>query len=215
MSDTFVESPAATADSWQQVIAAILLGLAATFTALSAYEASLLDGEALKGYTSSTRTLSDANAFYAQGNQTTAMDQQLFISYTTAVQQGDTELADHLMTLMRPKLREGIAWWTDNDDAVTPLDETDENPYLVEDFSEAYDLEQEAGKLFDVAVKADNQGDRFELSTVLFALTLFFGGISTVFDKQAVSRALLVVSGVTLIAGVSQLIWAFYGASAG
>jgi hypothetical protein len=208
VSSTFVESPSETADSWQQVVAAILLGLAATFTALSAYEASLLDGEALKGYTSSTRTLSDANAFYVQGNQTTAMDQQLFVSYTTAVQQGDTELADHLMTLMRPKLREGIAWWEGNDDAATPMDDTDENPYLVEDFSEAYDLEQEAGKLFDAAVRADNQGDKFELSTVLFALTLFFGGISTVFDKQAVARALLVISGITLVTGVAQLSWA-------
>jgi hypothetical protein len=209
VSDNFIEAPAEAADSWQQVVAAILLGLAATFTALSAYQAALLDGEALQGYTTSTRTLSDANAFYAQGNQTTAMDQQLFISYTTAIQEGDTELADHLMTLMRPKLREGIAWWEENDDAVTPLDETDENPYLVEDFSEAYDLEQEAGKLFDVAVKADNQGDKFELATVLFALTLFFGGISTVFQKQAVARALLLISGVTLIAGLAQLIWAF------
>jgi hypothetical protein len=89
------------------------------------------------------------------------------------------------------------------------MDETDENPYLVEDFSEAYDLEQEAGKLFDVAVKADNQGDKFELSTVLFALTLFFGGISTVFDKRAVSHALLAMCGVALIAGLAQLIWAF------
>ena len=209
MSDTFVESPAETADSWRQVVAAILLGLAATFTALSAYEADLLDGEALQGYTNSTRTLSDANAFYAQGNQTTAMDQQLFIAYTTAIQQGDTALADHLTTLMRPKLREGIAWWEDNDDAVTPMDETDENPYVVEDFSEAYDLEQEAGKLFEAAVTADNQGDKFELSTVLFALTLFFGGISTVFDKRAVSHALLVTCAVALIAGLAQLTWAF------
>ncbi len=211
MSETFVESPAERADSWQQVIAAILLGLAATFTAISAYEASLLDGEALQGYTTSTRTLSDANAFYAQGNQTTAMDQQLFVSYVTARQQGDTELAEYLTTLMRPELREGIAWWDENEDAVTPLDESDENPYLVEDFSEAYDLEQEAGKAFKTAVVADNRGDKFELSTVLFALTLFFGGISTVFHKQGVSRALLVISGVTLIAGVAQLTMAFTG----
>lgn len=209
MSETFVESPAERADSWQQVIAAILLGLAATFTAISAYEASLLDGEALQGYTTSTRTLSDANAFYAQGNQTTAMDQQLFVSYVTARQQGDTELAEYLKTLMRPELQEGIAWWDENDDAVTPLDESDENPYLVEDFSEAYDLEQEAGRSFKEAVVADNKGDKFELSTVLFALTLFFGGISTVFHKQSVSRALLVISGVTLIAGIAQLTMAF------
>ena len=209
MSDTFVESPADAADSWQQLIAAILLGLAATFTAISAYEASLLDGEALQGYTNSTRTLSDANAFYAQGNQTTAMDQQLFVSYATAVEQGDTELADYLKTLMRPALRDGIAWWEDNDDAVTPLDESDENPYQVEDFAEAYDLENQAGREFKKAVRADNQGDKFELSTVLFALTLFFGGISTVFQRRAVSRALLGISAITLVAGISQLTWAF------
>jgi len=209
MSDVFVESPAETADSWQQIVAAILLGLAATFTALSAYQASLLDGDALQGYTTSTRTLSDANAFYGQGNQTTAMDQQLFIAYATAARQGDTDLADYLKTLMRPELREGIAWWEENDDAVTALDETDENPHMVEDYSEAYDLEQDAAKLFTAAVKADNKGDKFELSTVLFALTLFFGGISTVFRKVGVSRALLVISAITLAAGVAQLSMAF------
>lgn len=209
MSETFVEAPAEPADNWRQVIAAILLGLAATFTAVSAYEAALLDGEALRGYTSSTRTLSDANAFYAQGNQTTAMDQQLFVAYATARHEGDTELAEYLETLMRPELREGIAWWEGNEDAVTPLDETDANPYQVEDFSEAYDLEQEAGGIFATAVKADNQGDKFELSTVLFALTLFFGGISTVFHRQGVSRALLGISTVTLITGVVQLTTAF------
>ena len=209
MSDTFVESPAEAADGWRQVVAAILLGLAATFTALSAYEAALLDGEALLGYTNSTRTLSDANAFYAQGNVTTAMDQQLFITYATALREGDTDLADYLLTLMRPELREGITWWTDNKDAVTPLDETDENPYEVEDFGEANDLETEAGRDFKAGVKADNKGDKFELSTVLFALTLFFGGISTVFRRPSVSHALLGISGVTLVAGVVQLTLAF------
>jgi hypothetical protein len=209
VSDVFAESPAEPADNWRQVIAAILLGLAATFTAISAYEAALLDGEALQGYTNSTRTLSDANAFYAQGNQTTAMDQQLFVAYASALHEGDTELAGYLETLMRPALREGIAWWEGNEDAVTPLDESDANPYQVEDFSEAYDLEQEAGGVFKTAVKADNQGDKFELSTVLFALTLFFGGISTVFHRQGVSRALLGISAITLAAGVVQLTLAF------
>ena len=209
MSDVFVESPAERADSWQQVIAAILLGLAATFTAVSAYQASLLDGEALQGYTASTRTLSDANAFYVQGNQTTAMDQQLFIAYATARHEGNDSLADHLLTLMRPELREGIAWWEANEDAVTALDDTDANPHRVEDYSQAYELEKEAGEAFEIAVKADNQGDKFELSTVLFALTLFFGGISTVFEKQAVSRALLGIAAITLVAGLAQLLAAF------
>ena len=210
MSENFVESPADPADGLLQVLAAILLGLAATFTALSAYQAALLDGEALQGYTTSTRTLSDANAFYAQGNQTTAMDQQLFLAYATAQRQGDDALADYLTTLMRPELEGAIEWWNTSDSPLPPLDPTvQENPYEVADFNEAAALEEEAGKLFDAAARADSTGDKFELSTVLFALTLFFGGISTVFRRRSVSRALLGVSGVTLVAGMTQLIAAF------
>lgn len=210
MTENFVESPADPADGLLQVIAAILLGLAATFTALSAYQAALLDGEALQGYTTSTRTLSDANAFYAQGNQTTAMDQQLFLAYVSARHKSDDELAEYLTTLMRPELKGAIRWWDKSDSPLPPLDPSvQENPYEVEDFNEAYDLESEAGKLFGAAAKADSKGDKFELSTVLFALTLFFGGISTVFRRRSVSRGLLGVSGVTLVAGITQLSAAF------
>jgi hypothetical protein len=210
MADTFVESPAGTADGILQVIAAILLGLAATFTALSAYEAALMDGEALQGYTNSTRTLNDANAFYDQGNQTTAMDQQLFIAYATAVHEGNDDLARYLTTLMRPELKKAITWWKTSGSARPPLDPSvQENPYSVDDFDEAYDLEHEAGRLYKRAIHADNTGDKFQLSTVLFALTLFFGGISTVFRRRSVSHALLVISGVTLLAGATQLTLAF------
>jgi hypothetical protein len=206
MTDTFVESPAETADNFLQLLAAILLGLAATFTAVSAYEAALMDGEALQGYTNSTRTLNDANAFYGQGNQTTAMDQQLFLAYATAEHEGDNELAKYLTTLMRPELKQAITWWKKSGTKAPPLDPAvQENPYRVDDFDEAYDLEQEAGALYKKAVAADNTGDKFELSTVLFALTLFFGGISTVFRRVSISHALLGISGVTLVLGVSQL----------
>lgn len=210
MTENFVESPSEPADGLLQVLAAILLGLAATFTAVSAYQAALMDGDALQGYTTSTRTLSDANAFYAQGNQTTAMDQQLFLAYATARHKGDNDLADYLTTLMRPELKGAIKWWNDSGSKLPPLDPSvQENPYEVTDFNEAYDLESEAGKLFAAAARADSTGDKFELSTVLFALTLFFGGISTVFRRRSVSRALLGVSGVTLVAGIAQLSLAF------
>jgi hypothetical protein len=212
MSDTFVEAPSETADNFLQLLAAILLGLAATFTAVSAYEAALMDGEALQGYTNSTRTLNDANAFYGQGNQTTAMDQQLFLAYATAEHEGNDDLATYLTSLMRPELKQAINWWKKSGTKAPPLDPAvQENPYRVDDFDEAWQLEQDAGKLYKKAVRADNTGDKFELSTVLFALTLFFGGISTVFRRRAISHALLGIAGVTLLLGVIQLTVAFLG----
>lgn len=211
MADTFIETPAEPANNRLQLLAAVFLGLAATLTALSAYQAALLDGEALQGYTSSTRILSDANAFYAQGNSTFALDQQLFVQYASAQQAGNSELGDYLTTLMRPELSEAVDWWESTANAVTPFDEADDNPYAVSDFGEANDLEAAADSAFADGQEADDKGDKFELSTVLMALTLFFGGVATLFTRRSASVALLAVAGTTLVAGSAQLAIAFGG----
>jgi hypothetical protein len=210
MSETFVESPTERADSLLQLLAAILLGLAATLTAVSAYESDLQNGAALNGYSNSTRSLNDSNAFYEQGNQVTAMDQQLFLAYELARHDGDDEKAAVVFSMMRPDLKKATRWWDKGGHRQPPLDpQTKGNPYDVPDWYDANDLEVKAAKLYKEAVKADNKGGKFELSTVLFALTLFFGGISTVFRRRSVSHALLLIGGVTLLLGSAQLIRAF------
>ena len=110
---------------------------------------------------------------------------------------------------MRRAMAEALDWWEGQDEALNPMEDVKGNPYEVADFEEAAALEEEADDLFAAAVRDDNIGDKFELSTVLFALTLFFGGISTVFRRAAVSRALLGVAAVTLFIGLIQLSLAF------
>lgn len=209
MTDTFVEAPAEPSHDIKQIIAAIILGIAATLTAFAAYNAALSDGDALAGYTNSTRLLNDANAFYSQGNVTVASDQALFVQYAVAAEEGRVELTEYLTTLMRPEMQEAINWWISTEEAVTPFDEVEANPYVVPDFVEANGLEAEAQAAFDEGSDADEQGDKFELAVVLFALTLFFGGIATLFAKPSVSTALLLMSGVTVTAGAIRLITAF------
>ena len=117
------------------------------------------------------------NFFYNQGNQTLAQDQQIFIQYATATQENKVDLSEYLRTsLMRPELVEAVDWWIDDEDAVTPFDEDETNPYVIAEFAEAEAKQKEAEKLYDEGAEADEVGDQFELSTVLFALTLFFGG---------------------------------------
>jgi hypothetical protein len=205
MADTFIEGPAEPASDRFQVIAAIVLGIAATLTAFSAYKAALADGDALQGYTNSTATLSDANFFYSQANQTSAGDQELFVSYATANFEGNAELADYLQTLMRPELSEAVDWWNTSDEAETPFDDIEGNPYTVEDLDTAKELEDQAAAEFDEGAEADDNGDKFELAAVFFALTLFFGGIATLFRQRSVTAALLIVSGVTLLVGAVNL----------
>jgi hypothetical protein len=209
VTDVFVEAPAEPARDRNQLIAAIILGVAATLTAISAYLGSLEDGESLQGYTASTRTLSDANTFYAEANQVFALDQQLFITYATAAQEGNEELAQYLFdTLMRPELAAGVEWWLDTEDAVTPFDDDPTNPWEVLQQEEAMRLEALATQQFDDGASANERGDRFQLATVLFALTLFFGGVATLFGRLVVTQVLLALAVLTVAFGTVVLVTA-------
>lgn len=208
MSETPTPTPAAVerqGDGAMAIFAAILLGLAATLTAFSAYQAALRDGEALAGYNEASAKLSDSNYFYAQGNQTYATDQALFVEYATTAQANQLTAADYLRTLMRPELLEAVDWWTDDPEAITPFDEDPDNPYLIAEFAEAEALAAESQEANDRATEAGDIGDKFELSTVLLALTLFFAGIATLFRRRLVSWSLLGVALVSLVAGAVQL----------
>lgn len=209
VADTFIETPAESTTDPLQIIAAILLGIAAIFTAVAAYNAALTDGDALQGYTNSTRSLNDANAFYAQANTTAASDQSLFVEYANANFAGETDRAEYLTTLMRPELLEAVIWWEATEEAVTPFDDIEGNPYVIDDLAEANALEEQAQAEFDAGAEADDQGDVFELAAVFFALTLFFGGIATLFTSRKVTVALLGVATVTLAIGLFNLIKAF------
>lgn len=187
------------------VLAAILLGLAATLTALAAYQASLQDGEVLTGYNASSTALTDANYFYATGNQTFAQDQALFVEFATAANADQQDTAAYLQTLMRPELVEALDWWQADADAVTPFDDDAENPYVIAEFAEAERLADESKAAYDEATAAGDVGDTFELATVLLALTLFFAGIATLFRRRLVSTALLGIALVSLVAGSLQL----------
>lgn len=204
MSESPGEAAADATGNLLQLVAAILLGLAATLTALSAYESALKEGVALQGYTSSTRTLSDSNSYYDEGVQISSLDQQLFVAYEEAYYSGNEELASELYDLMRPELAKAIDWWEDESDVATPMDDVEGNPYYVSEYDEADKLATKADREFNAAAKDAASGDQFELSTVLFALTLFFGGISTVFRRRSVSRALLGIGGLTLVIGAIQ-----------
>lgn len=191
------------------LVAAILLGIAATLTALAAYNAALKDGEALEGYTTSNAALSESNYWYAQGNQTYAGDQQLFVAYATAVQEGQVDLSDYLLTLMRPEMAAAVEWWLEDPDAVTPFDESETNPYVIAEFAEGEAEGVRSQEAFAEGRTADEVGDEFELATVLLALTLFFGGIATLFRRRAISVGLLVVATLTMLAGAGQFLLAY------
>jgi hypothetical protein len=192
------------------LFAAILLGLAATLTAVSAYKAALRDGEVLQSFNQSTQALTEATQLNAQGNQVYALDQQFFSQYVTLLQTpGQEQVGEYLRSeVMRPELVEAVDWWIDAPDAVTAFDKAPDNPYFVQEYLDADELETESKDEYDEAVELDENGDQFELATVLLALTLFFAGIATLFRRRAMSWGLLGVGTLALGAGAVTLVGA-------
>lgn len=193
------------------IVAAVLLGIAATLTAFSAYSAALSDGDALKGYTESNSQLSDSNYFYSRGDAAQAQDYALWVQYNTAYQEelagtAPAEVTDALYQAMDENLQAAVDWWAADDSVQTPFDDSPDNPYVNDDFASGEDLGTQSKESFQAGQKADDKGDEFELASVLLALCLFFAGIATLFRRRGVSIALLGMGLVTLVAGTIQML---------
>jgi hypothetical protein len=190
-----------------EFVAAVVLGAAALLTAMSAYFSSQKDGDATTAYTTSSQLLNDANFFFSQGNNDFTYDQQLFLQYVLSISEENTAAAEYIRTtLMNENLVAAVEWWEDDEDAETPFDEHDANPYVSDNLATALELQEQSEAAFEEGATADEKGDRFELAAILLAVTLFFGGIATLFRPAHLTVALLVVGGISLIAGTAVFI---------
>lgn len=209
MTEPPTESSEGSTTDRRQLVAAIILGLAAALTSFASYNASVTGGEAENLRTDAGRTLADANFFYSQSNQVVSGDQSLFVAYATAAQEGNEQLTTYLTTLMRPALVEAVGWWIQTDEANTPFDTLDGNPYTVDELFEAQSLEEDAEQQVSRAEAKDEKEERYDLATVLLALTLFFAGIATLFRRRLVARLMLGVSVLTMAGGAGVLAQGF------
>src|SRR3954467_5963829 len=104
---------------------------------------------------------------------------------------------------MSEQLQAGADWWQDDhkNEKLTPFDDApptfDKDPDAAQGDKDQKKSEHENA----TAEKADAKGDKFDLAVVLFALTLFFGGVATLLDRKQVTYALLGISVLTMAAG--------------
>lgn len=204
MTDAFVDLPADPARDRNEVTAALLLGIAATLTAVASFLGAGQDGRALEHFSRSNAVLNDANFYFNKSNGATVQDNQIYNDYRTALIRGEKEVASYLRSDMREELEVGVAWAELKGANATPFDEG--SPYLAddEDGVSGDEAQDEADAEFEAAGQADSKGDQFGLSTILFALTLFFGGISTLVHRSSVTRALLGMGSLALLVGTVQ-----------
>jgi hypothetical protein len=211
MSDTTVETGSSTSPAesegwnWVELTAAILLGIAGIFTAFAAYKGSLADGNALQGYTKSSKTTAEANGSYNDYSSTYNADKALFTQYQLQVELGNQDIADVIKANMfSVELEAATDEWLqipeDTDGApATPLDS---DFYKIEALDDATALYEQAEAEFDEAAQIDDQGDFFDLAGVFFAISLFFAGIAALFKVRSLQIAMLAGSVLMLLPGL-------------
>jgi hypothetical protein len=188
-----------------ELLVAVLLGLAAVATAWAAYQSSQYGGQVLEQFSQANLNISNANAYYSEGDQTYLEDQILFVEYSKALNQDDPDLAAYLHdSLMSTELASAIDWWQQPENIDTydsPF--VDENPnYTISAYDDAAALEDDTDAAFTSGQDAGATGDKFSLITVLLAGSLFVLGITNSFRVTSMRIATICI-GATLFIGAA------------
>jgi len=190
--------------------AAVLLGLAAVATAWSAYWSAMYGGDAVAGYARANTLTSQAADVYGDATGQYNYDRTLFLQYAGQMISGDAAGAQALRAdFFSDTLEETVAWYdATGDDVTDPFDADAGSPYALPEWAEGNDLSEQADRVYQQAVADDDQGDKFDLATVFLALSLFFGGIATVFRRRLPQLATVGIGTAGLAIGTGAVLWA-------
>jgi hypothetical protein len=203
------ESSAATsrAAHWIDLLATVLLALAAVATAWATYQASHWRSEQALAGNRSTAARVEANRAAGVANRQIQVDVITFTQWVDAYSAGDERLAAFYVRRFRPEFRPAVLAWQATKPLTNPsapLTPFEMSQYTSAAQAEADRLEAKAGVEAAVAQRDVERADRYTLCVVLFATALFFAGISTRLRTET-SRA--VILGIGWVAFLGALTW--------
>jgi hypothetical protein len=194
-------------DAHLDLIATILLALATVATAWSGYQASRWNAEQAKaaGRTTGIRILAARAQSLAQAQ--TQVDVATFSSWADAYARHETALADFYFKRFRPEFKPAVVAWV----ATKPL----KNPrapltpfampeYKLKAQTEADQLDADSTRSAATVQQYIQRSTNYVFAAVLFAMTLFFAGMSTKLPTLGLRRVLLALG---VIVFVSTAVW--------
>jgi hypothetical protein len=179
-----------------ELVATVLLAVAAVATAWSSYEASRWSGEQSIAFSASNAARVNASRASARADQQSQIDVSTFIAWADAYASGNTMLSDFYFRRFRPEFRPAVTAWIathplKNKDA--PLTPFAMPQYRLTERAKAATLDAEAAHQTELAKRNNQRSDNYVLAVVLFASSLFFAGISTKLTRFSHQAALLAV----------------------
>jgi hypothetical protein len=175
------------------------------------YQATRWNGEQTKTASRVNAVRIDASRVQGLAEGQTQVDIAMFLEWVDATAAGDDELATFYAERFRPEFRPAFEAWL----ATDPLTEPSAPPtpfamdaYQLQASDDAAQLDAEAEQLAAIARRNVQRAANYVLGVVLFAVALFFGGMSTKLHGDGPRKVLLAV-GCIVFAGTAAWIATF------
>lgn len=190
-----------------EILATVLLALAAVGTAWSSYQASRWNGEQAKAFSRGTAARIESTRASSLADTQTQIDVATFTQWANAYALGNTELADFYFRRFRKEFKPAVNAWI----ATRPLRNPNAplSPFAMPQYrlaarAESERLEADAEALSAGARTNVQRATNYVLGVVLFAVALFFAGMSTKLRSRGPQTALLAL-GTTVFLGT--VVW--------
>jgi len=196
---------------WVEIVATVLLALAAVATAWCSYQANRWNGEQTKASSRTNALRIEASRVSSLAETQTQLDVATFIAWVDADVSGNSELADFFVERFRVEFKPAFEAWIATDPFTDP--DAPSSPFAMPEYqleaaAEAERLDQET-EVSSALVRLNIQRSaNYVLGVVLFASSLFFAGMSTKLRTPVLRRVLLVV-GCVLFLGTAAWIATF------
>jgi Domain of unknown function (DUF4337) len=193
---------------WIEIGATVLLALAAVSTAWSSYQAARWNGEQAKTSSAVNKARIDAARASDLANAQQEVDVATFSQWIDAYARKEARLAAFYFKRFRAEFKPAVNAWL----ATRPL-ESDGAPltpfampeYRLAATAEAERLDRRSEQLAAQVRRDIQRSTNYVLGVVLFAVALFFAGMSTRLTGSGARKALLLVGWVVLTGAVAWI----------
>jgi hypothetical protein len=191
-----------------EIAATVLLALAAVATAWSSYQASRWNGEQAKAASRATAARIESSRASSRADAETQVDVATFTQWVNAYALRQSELADFYFKRFRKEFKPAVNAWI----ATRPLRNADAplTPFAMPQYrlaarQEAAQLDARAETLSASARTNVQRSTNYVLGVVLFAVALFFAGMSTKLRSRRLQTALLALGTAIFLGAVIWL----------
>ena len=179
-----------------EIFATVLLSLAAVATAWSSYQAARWNGEQAKTASRVNHVRIDAARAQGLAEAQKQVDVATFIQWVDASAHHDEELTDFYEERFRDEFKPAFQAWLDTDPLVTT--DAPSTPFVMEEYkleaeAQARELDAEEQVLAAQVRRNIQRSTNYMLGVVLFAVALFFAGMSTKLKGRGARTTLLVM----------------------